>query len=569
MAVTSVGAGADGGTGSTTSFSITLPTTVTGDIIILEYTHRGTTDGTIAGTYSGPAFSEVHDQQYASSTFSGKTLWSRATGNHSGQTVTGASLTNSCAAIVTVYRGALSSGTPIAGFLGEQNASGNETQAQISTVDDSAWVVLVVANSPDVAVTTQSTTSPGALTARREVLSTGGTDTSIAHASAEKTSAGATGAFTWAQTDGVSGSWAYYIIPEPPTYSQTSWRYYADGTESGSSALANQDTNYTADVSSGDVNLGLRVRLQNSNAIIGLSTDDYRLQYELNDSGTFTDVGSGVLGSVIDSYSESNAESGGELFLASDLYTRAGQAFTNSGAALLGAAKFHLSKNGTLSGDIVAVLYASSGTVGTNAVGTGAALATSNAVAASSITGTPTLYTFAFPTPYSLSASTDYVLIVQYSSTADPNYLIVGGDSTSPSHAGNTARFAGSWSSTTTDRVFYAYTASVVVLGFNSASLTDGNATTNRLGSGTGSFVAGKISEDGLVDNLEITASNYTELLYSLTIESTAVANNDTLDFRVLRNGATTGMTYTVTPRITVNTGGGGPANYGTFFGHM
>ena len=76
-----------------------------------------------------------------------------------------------------------------------------------------AWVVLVVVNSPDLAVTPQTCTSPGALTARAERLSTGGTDTSIAHASAEKATAGATGAFTWAQTNAASGSWAYAIRP--------------------------------------------------------------------------------------------------------------------------------------------------------------------------------------------------------------------------------------------------------------------------------------------------------------------------------------------------------------------
>jgi hypothetical protein len=214
-----------GATNSTTSFSITLPATRLGDIIILEYTHRGTTDGTIAGTYTGPAFSEKHDQQYATSTFSGKTLWSRATGDHAGETVTGASLTNSCAAIVTIYRGALASGDPLADatIVGEQNASADETQAQITTATAGAWVVLVVANSPDVSVTSQSCTSPGSLTARAERLSTGGTDTSIAHASAEKSSAGATGAFTWAQTDGASGSWAYAIVPNPAPPMRPTW----------------------------------------------------------------------------------------------------------------------------------------------------------------------------------------------------------------------------------------------------------------------------------------------------------------------------------------------------------
>ena len=206
-----------GGTTTTTSFSITLPATQVDDLIVLEYTHRGTPDATLGGTYSGPAFTEKHDQQYATSTFSGKTLYSRATGNHSGQTVTGSGLTNSCAAIVTVYRGALKSGDPLADatVVGEQNAAANETQAQITTATHRAWVVLVVANAPDVAVTAQTCTSPGTLPARAEVLSTGGLDTSIAHASAEKTIAGATGSLTWAQTDGASGSWAYAIKPEP------------------------------------------------------------------------------------------------------------------------------------------------------------------------------------------------------------------------------------------------------------------------------------------------------------------------------------------------------------------
>jgi hypothetical protein len=208
-------ANALGGTTTTTSFSITLPATEAGDLIILEYTHRGTADGTIGGTYTGPAFVEKHDQLYASSAFSGKTLYSRATGNHSGQTVTCSGLTNSCAAIITIYRGVEANGDPLAAaaVVGEQNASGNETQAEITTLIDGAWVVLVVANSPDVGVSSQSCTSPGTLTERAERLSTGGTDTSISHASAALATAGATGAFTWTQTDGASGSWAYAIRP--------------------------------------------------------------------------------------------------------------------------------------------------------------------------------------------------------------------------------------------------------------------------------------------------------------------------------------------------------------------
>lgn len=205
---------------TTTSLSITLPATQANDILIFEFTHRGSGDGTIGGTSittGGLTWAQKHSQLYASSAFSGKTLWTRATGDHSGQTITASGLTNSCAGVLTIYRGAVTSGDPLADatIVGEQNASGNETQAEITTATNGAWVVLVVANSPDVAVTNQACTSPGTLAPRAEKLNAGGTDTSIAHASAEKASAGATGAFTWSQTDGAGGSWAYAIKPDP------------------------------------------------------------------------------------------------------------------------------------------------------------------------------------------------------------------------------------------------------------------------------------------------------------------------------------------------------------------
>lgn len=205
-----------GGTTTATVFTITLPTTALNDIIILEFTHRSTTAGGIFGTYTGPAFSSKVNQLYATSAFSGKTLYSRATGDHAGQTVSVSSLVNSCAGIVTVYSGAVTSGDPLsdATVVGEQNASGDETQGEITTGTDGAFVVLVVANSPDVTVTSQTCSSPGNLLEKAERLSTGGTDTAIVHASAAKATAGATGSFTWAQTNGASGSWAYAIKPE-------------------------------------------------------------------------------------------------------------------------------------------------------------------------------------------------------------------------------------------------------------------------------------------------------------------------------------------------------------------
>lgn len=213
-------ANALGGTATTTTFSITLPATQAGDVLILEYTHRATTDATLGGTSittGGLTWTQVRNQLHNTSAWSSHTVWTRASGNHSGQTITGAALTNSCAAVVTQYRGALASGDPLTGatIVGEQNASGDVTLAQITTTEADCWVVLVVGNSPDVAVTAQTCTSPGSLTIRAEILSTGGTDSSICHASAAKAAAGATGSFTYSQAAQPSGAWAYAIRAEP------------------------------------------------------------------------------------------------------------------------------------------------------------------------------------------------------------------------------------------------------------------------------------------------------------------------------------------------------------------
>jgi hypothetical protein len=222
MAITYIDS-ALGGTTTTTSFSITLPTTAAGDILILDYVSRALGDTTVGGT-TGLTWTRAHSQGFSdtgagdSFNAAGKTFWARATGDHSGQTVTGTgTLNNTCAAVVTIYRGALASGDPLADatIVGAKNVSGDETQSQLTTTTDGAWVVLVVANTPDLAVTSPACTSPGALSIRAERLSTGGSDSSIMHASAEKATAGATGAFTWVQTDALSGSWAYAITPEP------------------------------------------------------------------------------------------------------------------------------------------------------------------------------------------------------------------------------------------------------------------------------------------------------------------------------------------------------------------
>ena len=102
---------------------------------------------------------------------------------------------------------------------------------------------------------------------------------------------------------------------------------------------------------------------------------------------------------------------------------------------------------------------------------------------------------------------------------------------------------SGSWTDVTT--------TSSNVKAFNSSNLTDESATTERLASGTGTWTAGIVTEDGEVDDLELLTNRYTEFLFAITVLDADVSNFDTLDFRLLRNGSTLD-TYTVTPRITV-----------------
>jgi hypothetical protein len=59
------------------------------------------------------------------------------------------------------------------------------------------------------------------------------------------------------------------------------------------------------------------------------------------------------------------------------------------------------------------------------------------------------------------------------------------------------------------------------------------------------------------VDNVGWSGNNYTELLYTIGMAMT-LANATTLRFRILRNGVTTFMIYSVTPTISIIAPAGG-----------
>jgi len=127
---------------------------------------------------------------------------------------------------------------------------------------------------------------------------------------------------------------------------------------------------------------------------------------------------------------------------------RRGQCFnTGSYSGNLNSATFYVSKYGSPPGDVTVSLYSATGTLGSTCVGTGSALATTQARSASGFQTSVTKELFVFNTPYVLTASTDYVLVVEYSSGDASNNIRVHEDGTSPTHEGNLVSYgAGTWS---------------------------------------------------------------------------------------------------------------------------
>ncbi len=69
------------------------------------------------------------------------------------------------------------------------------------------------------------------------------------------------------------------------------WRFYEDGTESGSSAIDAQDTSITRDVNSNSqVHIRYRVQEIGAGAIAGATTDDYIIEYRLNGGGSWVGI---------------------------------------------------------------------------------------------------------------------------------------------------------------------------------------------------------------------------------------------------------------------------------------
>lgn len=149
--------------------------------------------------------------------------------------------------------------------------------------------------------------------------------------------------------------------------------------------------------------------------------------------------------------------------------TAYGQSFIVGGSNVtLDSCIFYLKlRTGVLTGTVVAKLYASTGTLGSTAKPTGAALATSDTINASTLTSSyvATTFNFSGANRITLSASTVYIITVWYpTGIGDVMDAAAGYDASSPSGAGNyseTGDAGSNWTAfSSIDFIYAIYSAS-------------------------------------------------------------------------------------------------------------
>ena len=269
---------------------------------------------------------------------------------------------------------------------------------------------------------------------------------------------------------------------------------------------------------------------------------------------TITNNGTG-LG---DSYSETNKDSQINLSLYNGGSFRSigGQAFIASSANtnMLTSCKFYIKKAGAPTGSAYARLYALSGSVGTTGIGTGSPLASSAAFDVSTLTTSDALITFTFSSPYALSPNTGYVIALEYTTGGDSvNYVIMGIDSSSPTHSGNACyNQNGSWTALPdSDAIFYMYYTTTTTTGtIKSAAIVKdaniglrywGDIVANLVAGAAGSTIKAKVCDSAgtaLHTNfVTIAAAEYARIPLERPVTLTATSGSQTVwNFTSLSN---------------------------------
>jgi hypothetical protein len=193
---------------ATTSGSVTLPATAANDILILTIVNGGATTAPTtvgAGTYTGGAWTNI--DAGGGGTFAsgwGGVYWSRATGNHSGQTVTWSGATDSTSGIVTVVRGAATGGNPIDTNIAAASVAATNGSLTGFNTTVAITLVLFCAMTDDNQTKSGFTMNAVAMSNLTLAVSSGGADSGVGVATATRAAAGATGNFALTEAAGTA-----------------------------------------------------------------------------------------------------------------------------------------------------------------------------------------------------------------------------------------------------------------------------------------------------------------------------------------------------------------------------
>jgi hypothetical protein len=200
----------------TTGFTLVINSGVqANDICVIGITNRdGTGNPTCTDNEGAGSWTRITTQS-ATTNGSISIWWKRASANTASKTITVGSCVGSASGVVMPFRGASLASSPFGTPVGEANASGNETQAEITTARAGSMVIhLVGCTSNDtLAPGNRTATTPSTITEDSEGVSSGGSDCSLSFASDIRSAAGATGAISWSQTDGTGASLAIELLP--------------------------------------------------------------------------------------------------------------------------------------------------------------------------------------------------------------------------------------------------------------------------------------------------------------------------------------------------------------------
>lgn len=221
-------------TTNTTSLTVTIPASVQADDLLFLVTsnYGAATNPTVTDNDSGGnTWARIGGSDPNRGSSSSDVYWKRATSGTASKTITVSGCTNSCSAGVSAFSGGRTTDPPYENVTAESNLGGNETQAGFTPTVSGSMVCLAVCNVVnDLAVGSQSSTSPGALTEFFEHLNTGGGSCATNLSGAVQSVAGATGSLTWSQTNSDTGSIGWNILPAGFNVTAESGSYTLTGT---------------------------------------------------------------------------------------------------------------------------------------------------------------------------------------------------------------------------------------------------------------------------------------------------------------------------------------------------